>query len=288
MRYFHRFNSSQRKGAILLLALAGIIQCVYFFTHFNHTFEPIIIDDYRRELDSLRALALQKKKDTIYPFNPNFITDYKGWRLGMSPEEIDRLFAFREQGKWVNSAKEFQQVTGISDSLLAKIAPSFRFPDWVGKNRTYKSGYKQKYTSFNDKKLPKIDINTATKEELMKIYGIGEGFSSRILKYKEKLQGFTYISQVSEVYGLDKEVYQRVAERFEVKNPPVIEKKDINKLSMYDLSKIPYIKYGEGKKIVALRSELGNIKSFEDLLQIEGFDKQRIERLQLYLYIDVQ
>lgn len=57
---------------------------------------------------------------------------------------------------------------------------------------------------------------------------------------------------------------------------------------MYDLSKIPYIKYGEGKKIVALRSELGNIKSFEDLLQIEGFDKQRIERLQLYLYIDVQ
>ena len=55
---------------------------------------------------------------------------------------------------------------------------------------------------------------------------------------------------------------------------------------MYELSKIPYVKYGEGKKTVGLRSELGAIKSFDDLLQIEGFDKEHIARLQLYLYIE--
>ena len=55
---------------------------------------------------------------------------------------------------------------------------------------------------------------------------------------------------------------------------------------MYELGKIPYVKYGEGKKIVGLRSELGAIKSFDDLFQIEGFDKERIARLQLYLYIE--
>ena len=120
----------------------------------------------------------------------------------------------------------------------------------------------------------------------MKIYGIGEGFSNRILKYRDKLHGFTYIDQVAEVYGLDKEIYQRVAERFEVQTAPVIEKKNINALNMYELSKIPYVKYGEGKKMVGLRSELGAIKSFDDLLQIEGFDKERIARLQLYLYIE--
>ena len=54
---------------------------------------------------------------------------------------------------------------------------------------------------------------------------------------------------------------------------------------MYELSKIPYIKYGEGKKIVGLRSELGSIRSFEDLLKLPDFDRERIERLQLYLYI---
>jgi len=133
------------------------------------------------------------------------------------------LQAFRAQNRYVNSAREFQQVTGVSDSLLAKIAPSFKFPDWVNNRKT--TAYNYEYAS--SKHFPKQDINTATAEALMKIYGIGEGFSNRILKYRDKLHGFTYIDQVAEVYGLDKEVYQRVAERFEVEAAPVIEKKNI-------------------------------------------------------------
>lgn len=49
----------------------------------------------------------------------------------MSVEQIDRLLAYRKQGKFANSPKEFQQVTGISDSLLNAISPYFKFPDWV-------------------------------------------------------------------------------------------------------------------------------------------------------------
>jgi hypothetical protein len=45
--------------------------------------------------------------------------------------EIDRLLAFRKDDKYVNSAKEFQIVTKVSDSLLHAIAPYFKFPDWV-------------------------------------------------------------------------------------------------------------------------------------------------------------
>ena len=40
------------------------------------------------------------KKDTIYPFNPNFISDYKGYKLGMSIQEIDRLHQYRAQNKY--------------------------------------------------------------------------------------------------------------------------------------------------------------------------------------------
>ena len=230
------------------------------------------------ELDSLRQLAA-RHKDTIYPFNPNFISDYKGFKLGLTTAQLDKLQAFRAAGKYVNSAEEFQRVTGISDSLLRCIAPAFRFPEWV-KNKSKESEQKTAAQHFE-----KQDINTATQEELMKIYGIGEGFSNRILKYKEKLQGFTYIDQVAEVYGLEKEVYERVAARFEVKTLPVIVKKDLNAISRYDLSKIPYIKYGESNKIIGLRSEVGMFKHLDDLLQIEGFDEARIKRLALYLYV---
>src|SRR5690554_8215098 len=68
---------------------------------------------------------------TIFPFNPNFITDYKGYTLGMTPEEIDRLLTYRSENKWINSDEDFQSVTQVSDSLLAVLIRFFNFPEWV-------------------------------------------------------------------------------------------------------------------------------------------------------------
>lgn len=272
------FDYQRNRGILALLVLIVVAQLVFYYWPISSSFAEVEDTRLQTELDSLRQLAA-RHKDTIYPFNPNFISDYKGFKLGITTVQLDKLQAFRAAGKYVNSAEEFQRVTGISDSLLRRIAPAFRFPEWV-KNKRKES--EQKTAAQH---IEKQDINTATQEELMKIYGIGEGFSNRILKYKEKLQGFTYIDQVAEVYGLEKEVYERVAARFEVKTPPVIVKKDLNTISRYDLSKIPYIKYGESNKIIGLRSEVGMFKYLDDLLQIEGFDEARIKRLALYLYV---
>ena len=272
------FDYQRNRGILALLVLIVVGQLVFYYWPISSSFAEVEDTRLQTELDSLRQLAA-RHKDTIYPFNPNFISDYKGFKLGLTTAQLDKLQAFRAAGKYVNSAEEFQRVTGISDSLLRRIAPAFRFPEWV-KNKNKDNEQKTAAEHFE-----KQDINTATQEELMKIYGIGEGFSNRILKYKEKLQGFTYIDQVAEVYGLEKEVYERVAARFEVKTPPVIVKKDLNAISRYDLSKIPYIKYGESNKIIGLRSEVGMFKHLDDLLQIEGFDEARIKRLALYLYV---
>ena len=272
------FDYQRNRGILALLVLMVVGQLVFYYWPISSSFAEVEDTRLQTELDSLRQLAA-RHKDTIYPFNPNFISDYKGFKLGLTTAQLDKLQAFRATGKYVNSAEEFQRVTGISDSLLRRMSPAFRFPEWV-KNKSKESEQKTAAQHFE-----KQDINTATQEELMKIYGIGEGFSNRILKYKEKLQGFTYIDQVAEVYGLEKEVYERVAARCEVKTPPLIVKKDLNAISRYDLSKIPYIKYGESNKIIGLRSEVGMFKHLDDLLQIEGFDEARIKRLALYLYV---
>ncbi|WP_288897833.1 helix-hairpin-helix domain-containing protein [uncultured Capnocytophaga sp.] len=272
------FSHQQLRGIWIVCVLITTAEVLlYYYNQQKRDFNNHIVTSLDSEIDSLRSLASHHKHDTIYPFNPNFLTDYKAFRIGLTPAQYDRLQAFRAQDKYLNSAKEFQQITKVSDSVLARISPLFKFPSWVSQ---------AKKTYEQPKLPPKEDINTATAETLMKIYGIGEAFAKRILQYREKLGGFTYIEQVAEVYHLEKEVYERVAERFEVKTAPVIEKKDINQLNMYQLSKIPYINYGEGKKIVALRSSLGKIQKIEDLLQIEGFSPQRIQRLQLYLYAD--
>ncbi|MFK8271650.1 helix-hairpin-helix domain-containing protein [Capnocytophaga stomatis] len=287
MKRFSTFNRNQRVGIVILLLIIVILQVIYFAVDFSEdkiSIEKQQFTELNKELDSLRKVALKPKKDTILPFNPNFITDYKGFTLGMKPEEIDRLLAFRKENKFVNSAKEFQEVTKISDSLLLKISPYFKFPDWVNKSKSIEN------KSFNPEVKPKVitkkDVNLASKEDFMEIRGIGDVLSDRILKYREKLQGFSEIMQVSEVYGLEKEVFNRVAEQFEVKTLPNIQKKNLNELNMYELAKIPYIKFDEAKKIITLRSELVNIKSFEELLKISEFNQEKIRKIQMYLYID--
>ncbi|GIJ97135.1 hypothetical protein CAPN001_17040 [Capnocytophaga stomatis] len=287
MKRFSTFNRNQRVGIVILLLIIVILQVIYFAVDFSEdkiSIEKQQFTELNKELDSLRKVALKPKKDTILPFNPNFITDYKGFTLGMKPEEIDRLLAFRKENKFVNSAKEFQEVTKISDSLLLKISPYFKFPDWVNKSKSVEN--KNVKPEVKPKVITKKDVNLASKEDFMEIRGIGDVLSDRILKYREKLQGFSEIMQVSEVYGLEKEVFNRVAEQFEVKTLPNIQKKNLNELNMYELAKIPYIKFDEAKKIIALRSELVNIKSFEELLKISEFNQEKIRKIQMYLYID--
>lgn len=287
-RRFPTFNSKQRMGVFMLLICIITLQLAYFFLNFSK--ETSKQSEYflilQKEVDSLQAIANQPKKDTLYPFNPNFITDYKGYTLGMQPSEIDRLLAFRKQGKFVNSAKEFQEVTKVSDSLLAIISPSFKFPQWVTQPKhssTYTSYDKTETIKMN---FPKKDINQASKEDLMAIRGIGNAFSDRIINYRTRLQGFSDMSQLYEVYGLEKEVVERITEQFEIQTLPKIEKQNLNTINMYVLAKVPYVNYDEAKKIVALRSALGNFNNFNELAQIEGFTKEKIERIQLYLLID--
>ncbi|MEO1486232.1 MAG: hypothetical protein AAFU57_10805 [Bacteroidota bacterium] len=79
------------------------------------------------ELDSLKQAVIQERKAEIYPFNPNYLTDFKAYTLGISPEEVDRLFAFRKNGEYIQSTAQFQEVTQVSDSLLFTLQLYFKF-----------------------------------------------------------------------------------------------------------------------------------------------------------------
>ncbi|MFV8268335.1 ComEA family DNA-binding protein [Flavobacterium sp. GT2N3] len=245
--------------------------------------------------DKQKWLSLQSKVDSmkiedsrklpkIYLFNPNFITDYKGYKLGMSVEEIDRLLVFRKNNKYVNSAKEFQNVTKISDSLLNMISPYFKFPDWVNNKKEFKEFKKRPYEAFAKKeKIVLIDINLATKEDLIKIYGIGESISLRILKQKESLGGFVSMDQMKDIWGLSPEVVENLITHFKVSEVPRFKKIEINNASLKELSQFHYFRYTLAKEIVTYRSMYGNIKDIEDLTKIKGFPVDKAKIIGLYL-----
>ncbi len=280
------FTKQQRSGIFVLLLLILILQCVYFFVDFSSKDFQINKNDlvkYRAEIDSLKLLKLEDSKPKIYPFNPNFITDYKGYTLGMSTTEIDRLIDFRKQNKWVNSAKDFQQITKVSDSLLAEISPYFKFPEWVT-NPKPKTQYSYSKNSKPKTFEQKINLNTATAVQLKKVNGIGEKLSERIVAYRTRLGGsFIADVQLQDVYGLSPEVIERTLNEFTVKDAQPIKKLNLNTATIDELVTIQHIDYEIANYIIQERTLREGFKSLDELTKVKDFPVKKIEIIKLYL-----
>lgn len=289
---FFSFTKQERSGVFYLLLIIILLQLGYFLLK---TLPSIGVDqnfvldgDTQAQIDTLKARISTKDSLKIYPFNPNYITDYRGYLLGLSVAELDRLKAYRTDGKFINSAAEFKQITQISDSLLNTLSPFFKFPDWVVKTgmdhkptKKQETGQARKGTDTKD--LPKSDLNLATSEDLKGINGIGDVLSERIIKFRDRLGGFLVGDQLYDVYGLEPVVVTRALERFEVVTSPKVEKININEASVAELRQLIYISQNLALNIVAYRQRNGSIDSFDELREIEDFPVEKIERIRLYL-----
>lgn len=293
-KYFYHwyyYTQSQKRGFIALLIVFFAVQLLlYWYDHQprNRGREVSLVEGRHRiqkEMDSLRLLQTAKK-DTIYPFNPNYLTDYKGYILELTLEELDRLFAYRTANHYVNSSQEFQEVTGVSDAWIAKYSPYFVF----GNRRKYIS------TTNNVRELagkPKEkaksivvqDINRATIETLQEIYGIGPALSKRIIDDRTKWGGYVHIDQVKFVYGLSEQVIASLLQQYAVLSSPPITPIDLNNATVNDLKNIPYLNYYLAREIIKYRSLHGDFVNKEQLKEIEKIPLDKIHIISLYLEI---
>ena len=283
------YTKNQRNGILFLLIIIIFLQLILHFKNFDS--QQLVdlsqpkITSYNKQLDSLKKKSSKKNKFKIYPFNPNYISDYKGYQLGMNIDEIDRLLAYREQKLYVNSAKEFQTITKISDSLLQKISPFFKFPDWVQKKNNYKNN-QQRYipnSRINVSEITTVDINKATLKDFTAIEGVDEYISERIIKYRSKLQGFSFKEQLFEVWGLDELMANKILSTFSIKNKPIIKKVNINTASFKEVLSNPYIDYKLCIQIFDYRDEVAELQSISEIKNIEGFPIKKYNRIVLYL-----
>jgi len=283
-----KFTKGQRSGIFLLLLIIAVMQSLYFFADFSSKQVSINQDEltaFQNEIDSLGLVEKETQQTKIFPFNPNYITDYKGYTLGMSPNEIDRLLKFREQNKWVNSAKQFQEVTKVSESLLNTISPYFKFPEWVTNPKPSTSF---KYQNNTPKTFDqKIDLNTATAKQLQRVNGIGEKLSDRVIKFRNKFkEGFIADVQLQDVYGISPEVLKRLLNEFTVKTPRQIEKFNLNNVTIEQLVTIQHIDYEIAYEILDQRTLREGFKSLDELTKVKGFPIDKIEIIKLYLTLN--
>lgn len=278
-----RFNKQERSGIFFFLLVVLVLQLVSFWLRANPSRPKSSLALNLEEQKTMDSLIVEKQRrgaTKMYPFNPNYISDHKGYILGLSIEELDRLSAFRKKGKFVNSSEEFQVVTQVSDSLLGILSPYFQFPDWKKHNQIQK-----KVLSKPKNRVQVKDLNAASAMDLMSVYGIGETLSNRIIKFRDRLGGFLANEQLYDVYGLKPEVVEETLRAFQVLEVPEVKKINLNTASAKELSQLIYIRSGLAAQIVAYREKNGLFKTFEELTYVDGFPTEKLDRIALYLFL---
>lgn len=265
--------SKPQGGAVLILLLLLIGVQLYRLLVKTSALTPIDLSQaqsYQAQLDSLR-LTENAQAPIVYQYNPNYLTDYRAYTLGIPPEAFDKLLRYRQTNSYVNTPKQFQEVTKLSDSLMEKLLPQLKFSKRFVKSKS------------KGEVLLKKDINKATASDFEEVSGIGAVLSERIVKYRSYLSGFSVLEQCYEVYGLDSLIVQRLWERFEIQSLPEIERLDLTTVSLQELEQIPYLNRADARKIIAYRTRNKGI-SRAILSELFVNSPNKLQRIELYLY----
>lgn len=288
-RFFFRFTKDQQKGIMALFVLIAIFQVSYFvICSIDFTSEEEKSAAEKEWLTHQEEIAAHKakegmRKDTIYPFNPNYISDYKGYLLGLSVKQIDRLNDYRKSGKYVNSPSDFQEVTGVNDSMIAVLTPYFKFGKAFTPDKPLPISEKDGIDVNRKTTVNYIDINTALEEDLVKVYGIGPYYAKVILKRRSALGAFVSMEQMNDFNEITPEAKTGLKKHFAVLHTPDISKVNVNTASLAQLSYFPYFNKDIARNIITQRSMDGKIKRIDDLLEIQNFPVDKLKIIALYL-----
>ena len=288
-----RFSKGHYFGIAILICSIGLLQLfIYWFNNQKDTTSLDLTQDEKNwllaqnEVDSIKEVNLENS-NIIHPFNPNFISDYKGYKLGMTEAQIDKLHQFRKQNKYVNSNAEFQKLTGVSNEWMKKYAIFFKFPDWVTNkaSKNYQSKFESTYQKFNKKetKIVVQDLNTTNQVELEKVYMIGEKLALKIISERERFGNFASMEQLGFIWGISPEAIADLNKKFQIKSSVNIKKININTSTIKELQQFPYFNYTIAKNIVTFRSMNGDFKSSEDLTNVKQFPLEKLKIIALYL-----
>jgi competence protein ComEA len=280
------FSRAQVNAFVIFLPLMIIILFSHPVYRWLKSSEPLYSESDRNLLDSLVASL---EYDSIVPdntrtrhyflFNPNQVSEREMDSLGFPANLSARIARYREKGGRFRVKNDLLKIYGVDTTFYRSLYSYIQLPEKIERNYIA-SNVTEKKTA---KKFEQFDLNLADTAQLKKIKGIGEKLSLRILHYRESLGGFTSMSQLNEVYGLDSTVVGRVIKSSFITENYALRRMNINKVMEKDLSAHPYISKSVAKAIVSYRFQHGEFTQVEELRNIPLLDATTIQKITPYL-----
>lgn len=127
-----------------------------------------------------------------------------------------------------------------------------------------------------------VELNSADTTTLQLLHGIGPAYARRIVKYRERLGGFTNKEQLLEIYGITPQLLEHIGP-YIVIDTQAVNKIAINTIPLKQLIKHPYIEYYQARDIVNLRSHGRRFECADDLRAVPSMADSTLQRLLPYI-----
>lgn len=303
------FSPSQKRGILLLCLLLVSILAIYAWKNQPQEAEKTAF-----------AFPLQDKKKTSEKIYVNQ-ADSTDWAAlpGIGAKLSSRIVKYRTSLGGFSDLEQIKNVFGLKPETYDLISP-FLVLDTVEIHKPEYAQKGDKYPKYAPKEYSKLDINTANAEDFALLWGIGDVLSERIIKFRTAKKGFRNVEEISQVFGLEKEVFDKNrpyfvlnpatipvlpeknvgnkpdfaqhevgkppfppnTDKFPKKNP---EKTDINTASLEQLLQIPGIGEKTAQKIIESRQKLGFFAKAEHVKSVVFMNEENYERMKPFLFV---
>ena len=309
-------TKSDQRGIIVIISLLAIV-CAMFglFSIFGMEYSnPVDDATGKNEVSSNGRFTKQnhttteetyniptEKKELFY-FDPNTADSTQLLKLGLKPWQVRNIYRYRAKGGIYRSKEDFAYLYGLTVKEYRRLSPYIRISsDYLpastlpevrerrnrqekintnnadGSSTTASDKPRQAYTP----KIHKgeyISVNTADTTELMKIPGIGSYYARQIVRHRDRLGGFFSKEQLLEIENFPEEAMAYI--NVDYAN---VHKLNVNRLTLAQLRKHPYINYYQAKAIVDYRRLHGEISDIKELRLLKEFSASDFKRIEPYI-----
>ncbi|MBK7850513.1 MAG: helix-hairpin-helix domain-containing protein [Bacteroidetes bacterium] len=196
-----------------------------------------------------------------------------GFKFKASRDDSELCF----KGWKIQNERGSEKVYGFKNADYNRLQTYISLPD----SGTYYSD--KKAAKEKKKEALHVDLAKADSLEILKLPGIGPGFTHRIIAYRNKLGGFYSLEQLHEVWGFSDSLYTTLTGLVYLSDTVPFNPLRINTISKEELKSHPYVGYKLAGLLINYRDQHGAFKSLDDFRNLPLITEENLRKLAPYL-----
>jgi len=279
------FFSKEENTAILSFIV--IVTSLYifisvFYSEPYQNFNPPSFKKTEKKWEKHHKIYISNKKHpqkfNFFFFDPNTIDSMSFIQMGFTPKQTIVICNYRRKGGYFKKKEDFLKIYSIPSNIKEELQKWIK----IEQCSTNIKKFEKKYS----KKLPRVNLNTATQEELEALPFIGPNYAKAIVNLRNKVLSYHSVSQIKEIPIIHDSTFTKFKDLIFVDQKDVVTF-DVNSATANELRTCKYFNYYTAQKIIKYREINGQIKNIDELISNNIVDSLTYSKIINYLSVSI-